>query len=115
MKLIQHKQRTWHRLVFWVITLALAELGWLGLLWPLVPSTRVAWLVTLLMPLPIAGYVYLAVNGINWLSLRSSTSLLTRGLAVVLAASVGVLIFLMLYLVEHWLGGQFHYRYLSQH
>ena len=115
MDTIHYSQRSRHSVAFWLVTPVLAELGWLSLLWPLVPSTGAAWLVTLSMPLPIAGYAYLAVTGINKLSLRSSTSLLTRGLAFLLAVSVGALIFLLLYLVQHLLGGQFHYKYFHTH
>ena len=115
MDAIQHNLRTWQCAALWVIAPVFAELGWLSLLWPLVPFTGAAWLITLLVPFPIAGYMYLVVKGINRLSLRSSASLLTRGLAIALAVSVGVLIFLLLYMVQHWLDGQFHYRYMHGH
>ena len=106
-----HLSRRRNPLFVWVAMLVAAELFWLGLLWPLVPSTVIAWLVTLLMPLPISGYGYLVVRGIDRLSLRSNQTLLTRGLGVLLALSVGALICLALILVQHSLDSQFHYRY----
>ena len=115
MEAIHQTPRKGQRVLFWVVMPVVAEVGWLGLLWPLVPSTGIAWLVTLLVPLPIAGYVYLVARAIDRLSLRSNPSVLIRGLAVLLAVSVGAIIFLLLFIVERSLGGQFHYRYLGGH
>jgi hypothetical protein len=99
----------WGALAVALLAAVGTEIFWLGMLWPMMPSTPLAWTVTLLLPIPIAAYAYLVVRLLLWLSGRLGPTLLYRGLAIPLAVSVGVVIFALLLVAERKLGGQYHY------
>jgi hypothetical protein len=86
----------------------LIEVAWMGLLYPLVPTTPMAWAVTLLLPIPIAVYVGVAVRGMIWIADRPGAAW-HRPVAIALALSVGVACFFVVYLAESYLPNQFHY------
>ena len=101
-------------LIKWTASLLIGEVAWFGLLYPLVPTSRVAWIVTLLLPIPIAAYAYLAVRTIHWVAPQRPARMWRQALAVLLAVSVGAIIFVAVYVAQHQLLGQFHYGYLRQ-
>jgi hypothetical protein len=92
----------------------IGEVIWFGLLYPLVPTSPVAWIVTLLLPIPIAAYAFFAVRTIYWIAPQPPARIWRQALAVLLAVSVGVFIFVAVYLAQHQLLGQFHYGYLRR-
>jgi len=89
--------------------LLVGEVIWLSLLYPLVPGSLLAWVVTLFLPIPIVMYGYFALGAVCWLSPQSPASKWRQLLAALVAISFGVLVFLAVYCVEHQLSGQFHY------
>ena len=92
------------------MAVVLLEVAWLGLVYALVPTTPMAWAVTLLLPIPVAAYIYVAMCGSVWMA-RSSGAAWHRPVAVTVAISVGLACFLVVYLAESNLPNQFHYGY----
>ena len=101
-------------LIKWTAFVLIGEVVWLGLLYPLVPTSPVAWVVTLLLPIPIAAYAYLVVRIIHWIAPQSPARIWKQALAALLAISVGAIVFVAVYVAQHQLLGQFHYGYLRQ-
>jgi hypothetical protein len=99
-------------LIKWTALLLVGEVAWLGLLYPLVPNSPLAWIVTLILPFPIAAYAYLAVRAIHWIAPQPPARIWRQALAVLLAISVGAIVFVAVYVAQHQLLGQFHYGYL---
>jgi hypothetical protein len=102
-------------LIKWTAFLFVGEVVWLSLLYPLDPTAPVAWTVTLLLPMPIAGYAYVAVRTILWIAPQPLARIWRQTLAALLAVSVGVIIFVAVYLAQHQFHGQFHYGYWRPH
>jgi hypothetical protein len=83
---------------------------WFGLLYPLVPTTTVSLAATLLLPIPIMGYIFIIGKVIYFLSGLPVTPA-RRCVAILLALSVGFAIFAALYVLQHELPGQFRYGF----
>jgi hypothetical protein len=99
-------QRSWY---FWPVAFLALEVAWFALLHPLVPSTLSGFLFEAVVPLPLALYAWLSVNWIHSLLRMKPTSMLRQALAVVVAVSLGVAIFVGAYLAREFLSSQFHY------
>ena len=98
--------RTWPaRLVAAVV----AELIWFALLHPLVPRTLHAALVLALLPIVIVAYVYFIVGVLAGLSDAPLNVRFRQLLGLVLALSVGGLIFGLLYAAQRHLQGELGY------
>jgi hypothetical protein len=65
--------------------------------------------VEALLLLPIAGGAALAFRCITWLQRGTQRSVLRQGLAIVIACSLGIAIFVSAYFARDFLGGQYHY------
>jgi pheromone shutdown protein TraB len=81
----------------WIVIAVAVEVLWFALLYPLVPRSALGALIELALPLPIAGYIYLIVQLLFWLSDRTFSAGVRRLLGIALVASVGLVIFLLLY------------------
>ena len=92
-----------------------AELGWFGLLHPLVPANIEGFAIEFAAGIAVAAIVWGAILGIWWLAARKSNLLLCRIAAVALALSVGVSIFLAAYLLRDALGANFRYFIFARH
>lgn len=73
----------------WTIVIVAAELLWFCLMYPLVPGTVAAAVIEALLPLPLLGYVYLAVRCLFWIARQNWSPWMRRFLGVALALSVG--------------------------
>jgi hypothetical protein len=93
----------------------LAELGWFGLLHPLVPANIEGFAIEFAAGIAVAAIVWGALQGISWLTARKSNLLLCRMAAVALALSVGVAIFVAAYLLRDGLGANFRYFIFAHH
>jgi hypothetical protein len=62
--------------------------------------------------LPIAGCAFLAVKLITWL--QPQHSFVRQGLAIVIACSLGIAIFVSAYFARDFLAGQYHYFILRR-
>jgi hypothetical protein len=78
-------RRWWH----WVVAILAAELLWFCALYPLVPRTAGAAALEALLPLPLIGYIYLAVLGLFWISGRNWSRWARRLLVTAIALTVG--------------------------
>ncbi len=75
----------------------------------LVPSSMAGFAVEALLLLPIAGCAALAIKCITWLQRGTQRSFLRQGLAIVIACSLGIAIFVSAYFARDFLDGQYHY------
>jgi hypothetical protein len=91
----------------WLVVVIVAEIGWFGLLYPLVPTSAKAALVEFALPLPIAGYAYLVVRALIWLGGRPLSPSVRFLLGGSLVVSVGVFVFLLVYVAQHRLSAEF--------
>jgi hypothetical protein len=98
--------RPWY---YWVVVFIVCELVWFGLLHPLVPSSIAGFVAEALLLVPVAGCAALAIKLITWLQSGADRSFLRQGLAVVIACSVGIVIFVSAYFARDFLGTQYHY------
>jgi hypothetical protein len=78
-------RRWWH----WVVGILAAELLWFCVLYPLVPRTAAAAAFEALLPLPLIGYIYLAVLSLFWISRRNWSRWTKGALSTAIALSVG--------------------------
>lgn len=78
-------RRWWH----WVVAILAAELLWFCSMYPVVPRTAGAAALEALLPLPLIGYIYLAVLGLFWISARNWSRWPRRVLVAAVALSVG--------------------------
>lgn len=92
----------------------LIEIGWFGLLFPLVPSTLAGLAIALISGALVTGVLWATALGMCWLAGGESHSLLRRSTALVLAVSVGVAIFAAAYLYRDTLSSNFHHFLFSR-
>ncbi len=78
-------RRWWH----WVVVILGAELFWFCLMYPIVPRTLGAAAFEAFLPLPLLGYIYLAVLCLFWISRRGWSRWASRPLSILIALSVG--------------------------
>jgi hypothetical protein len=79
------RHRWWH----WVVAILAAELLWFCAMYPLVPRTAGAAALEALLPLPLIGYIYLAVLCLFWISGRNWSAWTRRLLGTAIALSAG--------------------------
>ena len=89
--------RNWR---LWFAAAVLCELGWVGLMHPLVPKTLGAGLVLALLPLTLVGYVYVVARLLVRLADAHWNLRVRRLIALALALSVGGFLFVLLWVVE---------------
>ena len=77
-------RRWWH----WVLVALVAEVLWFCFMYPLVPTSLSAAAFEALLPLPLLGYIYLAVQCLLWISERNWSRWTKRLLNTVIALSV---------------------------
>src|SRR5580704_15792953 len=77
-------RRWWH----WVLVVLAAEVLWFCFMYPVVPRSVPAAAFEALLPLPLLGYSYLAVQALVWISARSWSPWTKRLLSAVIALSV---------------------------
>jgi hypothetical protein len=77
-------RRWWH----WVIVALAAEVLWFCFMYPLVPRTVPAAAFEALLPLPMLGYIYLAVQVLLWIFGRKWSRWTKRLLGTAIALSV---------------------------
>ncbi len=77
-------RRWWH----WVVVALVAELLWFCFMYPLVPQSLSAAALEALLPLPLLGYIYLAVQCLVWISGRNWSRWTRRLLNAAIALSV---------------------------
>jgi hypothetical protein len=78
----------------------LGEIGWFAFLYPLVPRSWLAALVEFALPVALAAYVYLIVRALLWLGGRPLSAVTGRLIGILLAVSVGVFAFLLVYVAQ---------------
>jgi|HubBroStandDraft_5_1064220.scaffolds.fasta_scaffold23008_3 hypothetical protein len=74
----------WH----WVLVALAAEVLWFCFMYPLVPRSLPAVAFEALLPLPLMGYIYLAIQGLLWISGRRWSRWTKRLLSAAIALSV---------------------------
>jgi len=84
----------------WLGLTAVGEIIWFSVLYPLVPRTLRAACVLALIPLPLAGYVYLVVYLLRRLADAQWNLRVRQGITLVLAISVGCVGFVLLWITE---------------
>jgi hypothetical protein len=104
-----------HRTAKLVGIFLLGEAGWFALLHPLVPSTPTGFAIEFTAGIAVAAVMWGVVGAIWWLAGRESNSLVCRINAVVLALSVGVVIFATADLFRDTLGTNFRYFIFARH
>jgi hypothetical protein len=77
----------------WVGGAVLAAALWFGFLVPLVPETSQGIFIEALLPLPLLGYIYMAVRVLFWMADRNWVSGVRRLAAYAVASSVGLAAF----------------------
>jgi hypothetical protein len=77
-------RRWWH----WLLAALAAEVLWFCFMYPLVPRSLPAVAFEALLPLPLMGYIYLAVRCLLWISGRSWSRWPKRLLSSAIALSV---------------------------
>jgi hypothetical protein len=78
-------RRWWH----WLVIILAAELLWFCFMYPLVPRTAPAAAFEALLPLPLLGYIYVAVQCLLWISRRHWSRWMRQLLTAAIAVSVG--------------------------
>jgi hypothetical protein len=91
----------------WIAVVLVLEVCWFGLLYPLVPRSTLGALVESILPLPLAGYIYLVFRAFIWLGGRPLSPGVRRFFATSLAISVGLLAFLLVYGAQRILSAGF--------
>jgi hypothetical protein len=84
----------------WLGLTAVGEILWFSVLYPLVPRTLRAACVLALIPLPLAGYVYLVVHLLRRLADAQWNLRVRQGITLVLAVSVGCVGFVLVWITE---------------
>jgi len=77
-------RRWWH----WLVLVLAAELLWFGFMYPLVPRSVPAVAFEALLPLPLLGCMYLAMQGMLWITSRNWASWTKQLLAATLVLGV---------------------------
>jgi hypothetical protein len=77
-------RRWWH----WLVVALVAEVLWFCFMYPLVPTSLSAVAFEALLPLPLLAYIYLAVQGLAWISGRRWSPWTKRVLNAAIALSV---------------------------
>ena len=101
------KPRWWH----WLAIAAGVELVWFGQLYPLVPRTAAGAIILAALPLPVAGYIYVAVKALFWVADRTWPHWVRRTTSVAIAVSVGFVIFGIILAAEMARRSDFGYRF----
>jgi hypothetical protein len=87
-------------------------LGWFGLQFPLVPTTVLGFAVNVAFALFVLGYGIFIWRSIVWLRNTALARNVKGSLELILAASVGVAIFVTAYLSRDFLSTNFGFRHL---
>jgi hypothetical protein len=87
-------------------------LVWFGLQFPLVPTTALGFAVNVAFALMVLGYGAFALRLIAWLSKTGLDRIFKSALGCILAASVGVAIFITAYLSRDFLSTNYGFRHL---
>ena len=90
-----------------VLAAVCAEAVWLGLLYPLVPVTLTAWTATLGFPVLVGICVWGVVTLLGSSIWPVRHTLAQRILAIVLAVSPGLVLFIGFFVVQYLLPGAF--------
>jgi len=98
-----------HPWYFWPAVIVLIEVAWFALLYPLVPSSWRAFLIEVVLPVPVVGYAIVASRWIALLSDPSRRSYWRQGLAVAIAVSLGIGIFGSAYWSRNYLTDLYTY------
>jgi hypothetical protein len=93
----------------------LLELAWFMWLHPLVPSSWQGFVIELGAGACVIAAVYWAARAIWWISKQQGHLLLWRTVAVGLALSVGVGVFLVAYEFRTTISDNFHYFIFAKH
>lgn len=72
----------------WVVVAVAAEVLWFCFMYPIVPRSLPAAVFEALLPLPLLGYIYLAVQCLVWISGRNWSRWTKRLLTAAIALSV---------------------------
>jgi hypothetical protein len=103
--------RSWlGRFVF----LLLCLLAWFAFQFPLVPTTALGFAVNVSFALLVIGYGVLALRSIVWLSETRFNRNVKSVLGFILAASVGVVIFIAAYLSRDFLSTNFGFHHIRE-
>jgi hypothetical protein len=86
-----------------------AEVLWLALLYPLVPATTTAWLLTLVFPAAVGVYTWGTLAFLLGSVWPPGPVWFQRALSILLAISPGLVLFVGLYFMQRALSGQFRY------
>jgi hypothetical protein len=81
----------------WIAVVLGLEVCWFVLLYPLIPRSALGALVESVLPLPLAGYVYLMFRAFVWLGGSPLSPGVRRFCATSLAISVALFAFLLVY------------------
>ena len=95
----------------WISIIALGEIFWFALVWPLVPATKLGFAIEVIAPLPLIGYMASVSLAIGWLTVKVKNRVASNILGAMLAISVGVVIVLAAYYFQSFLGNNFQYRH----
>jgi hypothetical protein len=94
--------------------LLLFLLAWFALQYPLVPTTALGFAVNVAFALLVIGYGVLALRSIDWLSETGLNRNIKNALGVILAASVGVAIFIGAYSSRDFLSTNFGFHHIRE-
>jgi hypothetical protein len=89
-------------------------LVWFGLQFPLVPTTALGFAINVAFALLVLGYGVLALRSIAWLSGTGLGRETKSALGFILAASVGVAIFLAAYFSRDFVSTNFAFRHIRE-
>jgi hypothetical protein len=89
-------------------------LAWFALQFPLVPTTPKGFAINVAFALLAMGYAILAFRTIVWLGGTRLNQAFRTALGVVLAASVGIAIFLGVYLSRDFVSSNFGFHHLRE-
>jgi len=103
--------RSWAgRIGFFVLLL----LFWFALQFPLIPTTAVGFAVNVAFAVLVMGYGVLAFRAIVWLSETGLGRKIKDALGFILAASVGVAIFLAAYVSRDFVSTNFGFHHVRE-
>ena len=97
--------------VLWALALVAGQIFWIGLLYPLMPTTSSGWLVCTAMGGLASAWAVAGALAIRWLQRQQRHRLICKAAAVLIAVSLGLTIFLAALFGQSFLTRNFGYAF----